>query len=116
MKRVAIPVNNGKLSEYFGKCSHYKIFDIEGDSIQEKQYELPNVKSVVELPEWASKKGITDIITFKIDRQIIKLFTKYKINLFVGISIDTPEKLIGEFLSERITSNNKIISEIIDKE
>ncbi len=114
MKRVAIPINNGKLSEYFGRCSYYKVFEIEGDSIHEKDYELPIVNSIDELPAWAFKNGITDIITYKIDRQIIMLFNKYKINLFVGIDINTPEQLISEYLKERITSNHKIISEIIN--
>lgn len=114
MKRVAIPINNGKLSEYFGKCSYYKVFEIEGDFIHEKDYELPVVNNTDELPAWAFENGITDIITYKIDKQIINFFGKYKINLFVGIDLDTPEHLISEFMKGRITSNHKIISEIID--
>jgi predicted Fe-Mo cluster-binding NifX family protein len=114
MKRVAIPVNDGKLSEYFGRCSYYKIFEIEGNSIQEKDYKLPVVDNMDELPAWAFKNGITDIIAYKIDRQIIMLFNKYKINLFVGIDMDTPEQLINDFLKERITSNHRIIAEIMD--
>ena len=116
MKRVAIPINDGKLSEYFGKCSHYKIFEIDGKSVNEKVYEIPKDRSIDELPAWASEKGITDIITYKIDKQIISLFTRYKINLFVGIHIDAPEKLMNEFLNETITSNHKIISEIMGRE
>ena len=116
MKRVAIPISNNKLSEYFGRCSYYKIFEIADSYVSEKEFKLPKVKNIEELPAWASKKGITDIITYKIDKKIITLFNKYKINLFVGISIDTPESLINEFISERITSNNKVITEIMDKE
>lgn len=114
MKRVAIPINNGRLSEYFGSCNYYRVYDIEGSLIHEKQYDLPKINSIDELPEWASKHGITDIITYKIDRQIIMLFNKFKINLFIGIEIDTPENLIGEFMNERMKSNNRIISEIIN--
>jgi len=116
MRRVAIPINEDKLSEYFGNCTHYKIYDLEGNSIHEKQLELPDVKSIVELPEWAWKNGITDIITYKIDSQIIMLFNRYKINLFVGIPMDTPENLINEFLKERMISSRKIITEIIDNQ
>ncbi len=114
MKKVAIPINKGKLSEYFGRCSYYKVFEIEDNSIQEKDIDLPDINHIDELPVWASKNGITDIITYKIDKQIITLFTKHKINLFVGIAIDTPKKLIQEFLGEQMTSNNRIITEIID--
>ena len=114
MKRVAIPVNDGKLSEHFGRCSHYKIFEIDGASVGEQEYSLPEVDSIGELPAWASGKGITDIITHRIDRQIIMLFGKFKINLFVGVPIDTPENLINEYLNERIVSNSTIITEIMN--
>ena len=114
MKRIAIPVYNGKLSEYFGRCSYYKIYEVEGKSMIGKELELPDINSIEELPAWASTKGITDIITYKIDKQIISLFNAYKINLFVGIEMNTPENLIREFLDERMTSDNRIITEIIE--
>jgi predicted Fe-Mo cluster-binding NifX family protein len=114
MKRVAIPVHNDQLSEYFGKCHHYKIYDIDKHSIIEKKLEIPQINNIEELPAWASENGITDIITYKIDKQIIMLFNKYKINLFIGISRNSPEKLIEEFMAERLCSDKKIISEIID--
>lgn len=114
MKRVAIPVNEELLSEYFGKCHHYKIFDIDKHIITEKKLDMPEISKIEELPVWASENGITDIIAYKIDKQIINLFNKYKINLFVGISRNSPEQLIEEFLAERLRSDKKIISEIID--
>jgi len=114
MKRIAIPILDSKLSEYFGKCSHYEIFDISNDAILKSQLELPDIHHVSQLPAWASKKGITDIITYKIDRKIIMLFNKYKINLYVGIDIDSPDKLLEEFLNEHLISNQKIITEIFN--
>lgn len=113
MKRVAIPIDHGTLSEYFGRCSYYKVFEIEGKSVSEMELDLPMVSHIEELPQWAAENGITDIIAYKVDRQIIKLFNKHKINLFVGISKDTPEKLIAGFMNERLVSNNTIIAEII---
>ena len=47
MKRIAIPVHNGKLSEYFGRCSYYKIYEVDGKSVVERELELPDIK----LPE-----------------------------------------------------------------
>jgi predicted Fe-Mo cluster-binding NifX family protein len=114
MKRVAIPVHDDQLSEYFGKCHYFKIYDIDKSSITEKKLDMPQISSIEELPGWASEKGITDIITYKIDKQIIMLFNKYKINLFIGIPKNSPEKLIEEFVAERLRSDKKIISEIID--
>ena len=114
MKRVAIPVYDNLLSEYFGKCHHYKIYDIDKQAIHEKRLDVPQINKMEELPAWASENGITDIISYKIDKKIIMLFTRYKINLFIGIPINSPEKIIEEFLSERLRSDKKIICEIID--
>ena len=114
MKRLAIPVSENKLSEYFGNCSHYEVFTFEGEFVKNREVVLPSVKEVTALPEWASTMGITDIITHRIDKRIIALFNRYKINLFVGINIAAPENLAKEFLNEEMISNQKIISEIIN--
>ncbi len=116
MKRVAIPVSEGKLSEYFGQCSYYMIFDIKGTTATGEKITLPEISDMSELPAWAAKNGITDIITYKIDRQIISLFSKYKIHLYVGVPVNTPENLISDYLNEKIVSDNKVITEIIDNE
>jgi predicted Fe-Mo cluster-binding NifX family protein len=113
MQRIAIPITKGKLSESFGKCSHYEIFEIDNNQINSNIVEIPNVKDITELPEWAFKQGITDIITYKIDKQIINLFTKLKINLFVGIPIKPAQFLIEDYLNGNLKSDSNIISNII---
>jgi predicted Fe-Mo cluster-binding NifX family protein len=113
MQRIAIPITKGKLSESFGQCSHYEIFEIDNKQINNNVVEIPNVKDITGLPEWASKQGITDIITYKIDKQIINLFIKLKINLFVGIPIKSAQLLIEDYLNGNLKSDSNIISNII---
>ena len=113
MKRVAIPVSNGMLSEYFGRCNYYKIFEISENNIVQEKKEIPREKDITRLPEWMAEKRISDVITYKVDKQIINLFSSYRINLFVGISIDTPQNLIEDYINGNLKSNEKIISEII---
>ena len=114
MKRIAIPVTNGELSEYFGKCSHYLVFDIMGKRINENELQVPGFEDVGRMPQWAMENGITDIITYKLDKKIIMLFSQYKINLFVGISRNTPGQLIEDFMNGKLVSDQDIIKEIID--
>ena len=111
MKRVAIPVIKGKLSETFEKCHYCEIFEIDGDNVKSNEIEMPP-SDPAKLPEWAEKQGITDFIVYKIDKKIISLFTGKKINLFVGIRIDSPEKLIEAYVSGTLKSDEKVISEI----
>ncbi|MBN1822098.1 MAG: hypothetical protein JW833_15365 [Prolixibacteraceae bacterium] len=114
MKRVAIPIVDGKLSRYFGQCSHYLVFEIESKNISEKIIEIPAFDDLTNLPEWAAGQGITDIIAYKVDQRIISKFISNKINLFVGVPFDTPQTLIENYLSGRLKSDEKIIKEITE--
>lgn len=111
MKRVAIPVVKGKLSEYFEKCNYCEIFEIDGYSVKSNEIEVPP-SDINKLPEWSVQQGITDIITYKIDKNIINVFSREKINLFIGIKINTPEKLIEDYVNGALKSDEKIILEI----
>ncbi len=114
MKRIAIPVNDNILSEYFGQCSHYEIFEIEGEKITHNKVGYPPHHDVTRLPEWAAQQGITDVITYKIDNRIISRFINNKINLFIGVPLLSPDILIDDYLNGRLKSDEKIIKEIQD--
>lgn len=113
MKRVAIPVVNGMLSEYFGKCNHYEIFELRDNYVVSDEIEVPPKGDLSGLPEWAANHKINDIIAYKVDKSIIRLFSKYKINLFVGIAVQSPQSLIEAYLKNNLKSDENIISEII---
>ena len=115
MIRIAIPIEKGKLSEFFGQCDHYEIFETDKKLIINKSVEVPSFSDITKLPKWLANKGITDVITFKIDKQIINLFTKYKVNLYVGIKTPSPQEIIEDYLSGRLISDDTIISKIIKK-
>ena len=112
MKRIALPVTNKLLSEYFGKCNHYEIFEIDGNVVGRHNAVMPEGISPDELPSWLEKQGITDVISFKVDSQIIHFFSSRKVNLFVGVPQEEPGKLVEAWLEGRLESDEKIINEI----
>lgn len=112
MRRVAIPIVDNKLSEYFGGCNFYEIFEIEEGTIRQSLVEIPKVDTIDQLPLWLEQRGISDVIVYKIKKEIISLFASRKINLFVGIQQDTPENLIRDYLNGKLESNEQIIQEI----
>lgn len=114
MKKVAIPVTKGLLSEHFGQCNHYEFFLIDNGLVRSEEIEIPLKQEIAELFEWLETKGINDIIVHRIDKNMIKLFSPNRINIFVGIAIDTPRNLIEDYLNGNLKSNQQIISEIID--
>lgn len=112
MKRVAIPVLNGKLSEYLCHCDHYEIFNIEGGTIGETHSVVPPLSEISELPQWASQQEITDLVAHRVDNKIISLFTTKKISLFVGIDIDAPSVILEEYLNGKLESSEAIIDQL----
>lgn len=113
MKRIAIPIVKGELSPYFGQCNHYEIFDIEGEDIQHHAVEVPPSRELSDLPEWVAEQGITDVIAYRVDKQIIRLFSKYKIQLFIGIPVSSPESLIQDYLEGNLRSDSAVIADIM---
>ena len=111
-KRVAIPVTNEQLSEFFGECNHYEIFGIDGKIVDREKISLPAGTTTSELPGWLEEMGITDVITFRINPKIIHLFASKKVNLFVGVPVNSPEVLIEEYLQGKLESDEEIIREI----
>ena len=116
MKRVAIPVTNNQLSEFFGECNHYEIFEIDRGVPEKKSIEIPKGTDITELPGWLEKQGVTDVIAYKVNKKIISLFASKKVNLFVGGQVETPQKLIDEYLQGRLESDKKIITEITESD
>jgi predicted Fe-Mo cluster-binding NifX family protein len=112
MKRVAIPIVNNKLSENFGECNYYTIFEIDRKINSTKTSLLPNGINSFDLPRWLKGEGVTDVVTYKINRQVVNLFVAEKINLFLGIPIDSPEKIIDDYLQGKLVSDKRIIAEL----
>lgn len=116
MKRVAIPVTNNELSEFFGTCNHYEIFEIGNKVLRSYVLQIPAETDIMDLPEWLEKNGVTDVISFRVNRKIISLFASRKVNLFVGVPLDNPQQLIEKYLHGRLESDKKIIEEITKSE
>lgn len=112
MKRIAIPITDGKLSEYFGQCNQYKIVEIKKNRLISHVAQAPKEVEITSMPLWISNQGITDVVTYKIDGRIIDLFTNFKINLYIGISCKLPDEIIQSYLNGKLKSDEKIIDEI----
>jgi predicted Fe-Mo cluster-binding NifX family protein len=112
-KRVAIPVINNMLSEHFGQCSHYEIYESDGRAAVWTKTAMPHEMSVSQLPEWLEEQGITDVIAFRVNPAVIHQFASRKVNLFVGVPINTPQKLIEAYLQGKLESDEKIINELV---
>ncbi len=105
MVRVAIPVLENSLSERFKQCSHYRIYEIDDKASVNQQFDVPLDEFLVDLPGSMLRYGITDVIAHGIDKETLSFLSETKINVFVGVNIADPDRLIKEYLQGSLRSD-----------
>jgi len=103
--KIAIPLENGVLSQHFGRCQTFAIVNVENDTITEiKEIAPPNHVPGL-YPKWVAQFGVTDVIAGGMGQNAITLFNQQKINVFVGAPIKTAEELVIDFLNNNLNLN-----------
>ena len=115
MNRIAIPIKNGLLSEYLGSQDICRIFDIKDYMVVSVTNVVPEVDCDADMPAWAARQGITDIVAFKIDKKLTTLFAGHKINQFIGVGTKDPDEIIKKYINGELKSDNKIIGDILNQ-
>lgn len=106
MKKIfAIPVENGVLSAHFGHCQQFAIVEVDNTTIQKIEFKTPPEHQPGLYPRWVAGFGVTDVIAGGMGQHAIQLFQQQNINVFVGAPVDNPEKLVEEFLANRLILN-----------
>ena len=110
MQKIAIPVLEHKLSPHFTTSPLFKIYLVEDQTIvKESLMHLPSQLSE-SLPAWLAKNGITDVIAINIETNAIKKLNQHKINVFVGVRLETPKVLVQEHIDGTLeTSDNLFV-------
>lgn len=109
MKRIIVPVNKGRLSENFCRCSHYELFEIGGKNVTKRDVAGNMISEDSKNIDWLKEMGATDIICYNIDNKLIDNILGTKINLFVGIPLNTTKAIIDSYLNGNLKSNTSII-------
>ena len=102
-KRIAVPMEDGKLCPHFGHCQTFAIATIEDDVIVDiQEYEPPeHVPGLY--PRWVAQFGVSDVIAGGMGQKAIELFNEQNINAFVGAPMDTARQLVTDFLAGNLT-------------
>ncbi len=99
--RIAIPVENGKLSTHFGHCECFTLVDVdtaERKIIKREDVEAPPHQPGL-LPPWLAERGADMIIAGGMGRRAQTLFAEHGIRVLVGAPVETPERLITDYLA-----------------
>lgn len=110
MKRIAIPVVDGKLSAHFGHAPLFYIYHTEKSEIVKEQMATPPPHEFGVIPNWLSEIEVTDLITGGIGPKAIDILNSKNINVFAGAPVDQPKQIIEKFLSGNLTTSANLCS------
>ncbi len=102
--KIAIPVVGGHLSQHFGHCDEFWIFDVDRESkkIVERETAPSPPHEPGLLPRWLAGKGVNLIITGGMGPQAQQLFAQDGVEVFLGASSDDPDKIVQAYLDESL--------------
>lgn len=105
MKKIAIPVIDGVLSQHFGHCAAFELYEIEGDKlVAHHTLEAPPHQPGL-LPKWLAERGATDILAGGMGQRAVAIFNDFNITVHVGVPPKSPDKLIEDYLNETLTTS-----------
>jgi predicted Fe-Mo cluster-binding NifX family protein len=108
--RIAIPVTNGTLSEHFGHCEQFAIFDIDSDAknITGQQMLAPPPHEPGLLPDWLSQLAVQVVIAGGMGRRAQQLFKQSNIDVVIGAPDNTPQELVEKYLIGQLRCGQNI--------
>ncbi len=99
--KIAIPLAEGKLTMHFGHCASFAL--IEVDATQKKILKREDIDAPPHqpglLPPWLAERGANVIIAGGMGQRAQELFAAQGIQVIVGASAETPEKLIADYFA-----------------
>jgi predicted Fe-Mo cluster-binding NifX family protein len=99
--RIAIPLADGKLAMHFGHCESFALVDVDQQKnmISSREDIVPPPHQPGLLPPWLAERGATLIIAGGMGKRAQDLFTDQGIRVVVGAPVETPERLVEDFLT-----------------
>jgi len=101
-KRIAIPVADGRLSMHFGHSEKFALVDVSDGGIVSSEFVESPPHQPGLLPQWLSEHGANMIIAGGMGSRAKNLFEEKGIEVVVGASCETPERVVEQFLAGRL--------------
>lgn len=108
--RFAIPLAEGKLAIHFGHCASFALVDVNPANnviVKREDVDAPPHQPGL-LPPWLSARGVTHILAGGMGQKARELFSEQGIQVTVGAPVDTPEKLIKEFVAGTLSTGDNV--------
>ena len=99
--RYAVPVTGGMVSQHFGHCEQFALFDIDEQSkeITGKLFVTSPEHQPGLLPGWLATHGVSVVIAGGMGSRAHSLFQQNNIVVVTGILETDPEKAVTSYLN-----------------
>ena len=108
--KVAIPVVQGRLSQHFGHCEHFALFEVDMGSkkIQGSETIESPPHEPGRLPVWLHEKGADVIIAGGMGTRAQQLFSQHGIRVVLGASPESPEDVVKAYLEGSLKTGDNV--------
>ena len=108
--KIAIPLTNGMISAHFGHCEQFIIIEVDVDKKEVISSELltPPPHEPGLLPRWLSELSVELVIAGGMGQRAQMLFRENNIDLIIGVTDNTPQELVEQYLNNQLQSGQNI--------
>ncbi len=101
--KFAIPTVNKELCQHFGHCEKFAIVETTDNKIISENWLAPPADHQPGVyPQFLAQHNVDVIIAGGIGQKAIDAFNNNYIKVFAGVNIDSPSKLVVNYLSEQL--------------
>ena len=108
--RIAVPVAQNKLSQHFGHCDQFAIFDIDDKLkkiINRNDITAPSHAPGV-LPQWLHENNVNIVIAGGMGQRAQQLFAQNDIKVVIGATSSSPEEIVSSYLGDTLETGDNI--------
>ncbi|MDD3106242.1 MAG: NifB/NifX family molybdenum-iron cluster-binding protein [Bacilli bacterium] len=110
MVKIAVASENEKVTEHFGHCINFNIFEVENNTIVKKSSILNPGHKPGFLPNYLNQLGINVIISGGMGGGAVSIFNDKNISVVVGAS-GNAEEAVKAYLAGTLKSSGSICHE-----
>lgn len=104
MKRIAIPISNNNLSHHFQHCETFAIYEVEDDMSTYCGSVSNEFGSIDEMVNMLRSQQVDVVIAQHINEHTIELLAQHKIQVYIEVNNNDPEKLLVQLMDGQLFS------------
>lgn len=110
MKKIAVASENNQITQHFGHCANFNIYDVENNAVV-KAHSVPNPGHKKGfLPRFINDLGVNVVISGGMGQGAVDLFNANNIEVILGAS-GKAEDAVNAYLQGRLESSASICTQ-----